>query len=168
MLKSTVLISSIVSLFIIDGCNNLPVQSTDFIDSVLTANNIKINEEYPLFISFVSQHDCQACTNVANQFFNDFLEKRINIPNSNIIFFTENTRKIEIKHFFKKTYSFDIDKYKLILSYKIINRLLRKYNLLYEGTCVFVLDSKKELLYYNLPKRINNIDSLSHIINNYH
>ena len=168
MLKNILLINfSLLFIILFNGCNTtIESKKTNFIDSTFLANKINVDTTKSLMIAYTPQNDCKSCMYRANDVFNELFYKKIGIPNSNIIFVTDDIRDIEVDYLFKNTYNFNVKKYNLIKSDNLIKELLSKYNISYGGTCIFVLDKDKELLYYNLPKKIYNLDSLVSIINN--
>jgi hypothetical protein len=160
------LISLLISFTIFNSCNpSVETKEIDFIDSTLNVNTVCIDTSKSLIILYLPLNDCQARMYRANDVFNNLLSCKIDVPKSNIIFVTDNIRDKEVEWLFKNIYSFNAKKYNLIKSDTFIPKLLEKFNKPYAGTCIFVLDTNKELLYYNQPKKILNMDSLISIIN---
>jgi hypothetical protein len=167
MLRSILLISLFISFTIFKSCSpSIETKEVDFIDSTLNVNSICIDASKPLTISYLPLNDCQTCMYKANDVFNNIFTDKIDVPKSNIIFVTDNIRDKEVEWLFKNIYSFNAKKYNLIKSDTFIPKLLEKFKKHYAGTSIFVLDANKELLYYNQPKKIYNMDSLISIINN--
>lgn len=154
----------IVELFFFTSCqtsiSNKSDKEEDFFSLLTSEKKITIHKEQPYMFIYIEGIDCQPCMYGSNNFLLKFFNDTLNFPKSNIVFFTREMRKSDLKHLLTEYYTFNFSKYTFIQSNKLVEQLFKAYDKSPQGATMFVINQNRKLVYYNQLKKIQNLDTL--------